>query len=104
MSALVKRGYLKQDTLTKNYALSVRFLELGTIVQEQFDITSIAGPYLKRLMLETRESVNLAIQDGNMVVYIDHIKSDYSMLQLFTKTGAQAPLYCTGVGKLFLVR
>ena len=36
------------------------------------------------------------------MVYLDHVKSDYSMLRLFTRPGAQAPLYCTGVGKLFL--
>jgi len=102
VAALVERGYFTQDPVTKAYALSVRFLELGTLVQDQFHLTSIARPFLKRLMLETRESVNLAIQTGDKVVYLDHVKSDYSMLRLFTRPGAQAPLYCTGVGKLFL--
>ncbi len=104
ISPLVTRGYFRQDPVTKEYALSVKFLELGTMVQDQFDLTSIARPHLKRLMLETRESVNLAIQHGDKVVYLDHMRSDYSMLRLFTRPGAQAPLYCTGVGKLFLSR
>jgi DNA-binding IclR family transcriptional regulator len=104
LSTLVARGYFSQDPATKQYALSVRFLELGTMVQDQFHLTSIARPHLKRLMLEAKESVNLAIQAGDKVVYLDHVKSDYSMLRLFTRPGAQAPLYCTGVGKLFLSR
>ena len=104
ISPLVARGYFRQDPVTKEYALSVKFLELGTMVQDQFDLTSIARPHLKQLMLETRESVNLAIQHGDKVVYLDHMRSDYSMLRLFTRPGAQAPLYCTGVGKLFLSR
>jgi len=67
-------------------------------------LTEIARPHLERLMQETRESVNLAIPDGDYVVYLQQVQSDYSMLQLFTKPGARVPLYCTGVGKAFLSR
>jgi DNA-binding IclR family transcriptional regulator len=48
--------------------------------------------------------VNLAVQDGDYMAYLDHIRSDHSMLQLFTKPGARVPLYCTGVGKMLLSR
>ena len=99
---LVERGYLKQDPVSKSYALSLRFLELGTKVQQQFNLTSIARPHLDRLMVETRESVNLAIQEDDHVVYLDSAHSNYSMLQLFTRPGARVPLYATGVGKVFL--
>jgi DNA-binding IclR family transcriptional regulator len=102
LATLVERGYLKQDPISKGYALSFRFLELGTKVQQQFNLTSIARPHLERLMVETRESVNLAVQDGDHVVYLDSAHSNYSMLQLFTQPGARVPLYATGVGKVFL--
>jgi len=77
-------------------------LELGTKVQQQFHLTSIARPYLERLMAETRESVNLAVQDGDNMVYLDQVQSNFSMLRLFTRPGARVPLYTTGVGKMFL--
>jgi DNA-binding IclR family transcriptional regulator len=104
VSTLVERDYLKQDPATKKLSLSYKFLALGTSVQERLKLTELARPHLDRLMQETRESVNLAIQDGDHVVYLQHIQSDYSMLQLFTKPGARVPLYCTGVGKAFLSR
>jgi len=44
------------------------------------------------------------VQDGDHMAYLDHIRSDHSMLQLFTKPGARVPLYCTGVGKMLLSR
>ncbi len=47
------------------------------------------------------ESVNLAILDRNEVVYIEHIDSNQT-LRTFTAIGNRAPLYCTGVGKVFL--
>lgn len=102
VSALVERQYLKQDPATKKLSLSLKFLALGTSVQQHLKLTDLARPHMERLMQETKESVNLAIPDGDHVVYLDHIQSDHSMLQLFTKPGARAPLYCTGVGKAFL--
>jgi DNA-binding IclR family transcriptional regulator len=104
VSTLVEGNYFVQDPVTKEYALSVKFLELGTRVQYQFDLTAIARPHLHLLVEETKESVNLAVPDRDEMVYLDHVQSDYSLLQLFTKPGARVPLYATGVGKLFLSR
>ena len=101
-STLVERHFLKQDPVTKRLSLSMKFLELGTKVQQQFNLAAIARPHLERLMGETKESVNLAVQDGDYVAYLDHVRSDYTMLQLFTKPGARVPLYCTGVGKMLM--
>ncbi len=102
VSTLVKRRYLKQDPVSKSYSLSLRFLELGTKVQQQFNLVSLVRPHLERLMAETKESANLAVQDGDEVVYLDHVRSTHSMLQSFTRLGARVPLYTTGVGKMFL--
>ncbi len=101
-STLVKRRYLSRHPVTKRYALSLRFLELGTRVQEQFNLSGIAKPHLQQLMNDTQESANLVIQDEDEVVYIDQVKSEKSILKIFTRLGARAPLYNTGVGKMFL--
>jgi DNA-binding IclR family transcriptional regulator len=101
LSTLAKRRYLKQDPATKSYSLSLRFLELGTKVQQKFNLVSIARPHLERLMAETEESANLAVQDGDDAVYLDHVQGSH-MLQLFTRLGARVPLYATGVGKALL--
>ncbi len=101
-STLVKRRFFNQDPVTKNYSLSLRFLELGTRVQQQFDLPTIARPHLQKLMSQTGESANLAIWDGDSVVYLDQVQNDNSMLKIFTRLGTRAPLYSTGVGKMLL--
>lgn len=101
-ATLVDRHYFQQDPITKQYSLSFRFLELGTRVQQKIHLTSIARPHIEQLVAETRESVNLAVRDGDSMVYLDIAQSNHSMLQLFTRPGARVPLYATGVGKLFL--
>ena len=102
VTTLVEKNYFQQDPVTKRYSLSFRFLELGTRYQQQTHLTTIALPHLEQLMAATRESVNLAVRDGDNMVYLDVVQSNYSMLQLFTRPGARVPLYATGVGKLFL--
>lgn len=101
-STLVERQYFHQDPVTKNYSLSFRFLELGIKVQQQFDLTIIAHPHLQQLMSITGESANLAICDGDVVVYLGQVQSDKSMLKIFTQLGKRVPLYNTGVGKMLL--
>jgi len=103
-STLVKRRFFNQDPVAKNYSLSLRFLELGTKVQQQFDLPSIARPHLQKLMSETGESANLAIGDDDSVVYLDQVQNDNSMLKIFTRLGTRVPLYSTGVGKMLLSR
>ena len=103
-ATLVQKHYFQQDPVTKRYSLSFRFLELGSRVQQQTHLTSTARPHLEQLMAETRESINLAVRDGDSAVYLDTVQSNHSMLQLFTRPGARVPLYATGVGKLFLSR
>jgi IclR family KDG regulon transcriptional repressor len=104
VATLIAKQYLRQDPFTKRYSLSFRFLELGSQVQQEFNLVSIARPHLKRLMAEAKESVNLAVQDADSAVYLDCVQSNHSMLQLFTKPGARVPLYATAVGKTFLSR
>ena len=102
VTALVEKNYFQQDPVTRRYSLSFRFLELGARFQQQTHLTAIALPHLEGLMAATRESVNLAVPDGDSMVYLDIVQSHYTMLQLFTRPGARVPLYATGVGKLFL--
>ena len=101
-ATLVKRQYFNQDPVTKNYSLSLRFLELGSKVQQQSDLPTTARPHLQKLMSETEESANLAIWDGDSVVYLDQVRSNKSILKTFTRLGTRVPFYSTGVGKMLL--
>lgn len=102
VAALVKRGYLNKDRRTHRYTLTPKFLILGERVQQQLDIVAIARPHLEALMRATRENANLCIRDSDKIIYIDQVGSPEHNLQIFTKLGGSAPLYASGVGKVFL--
>ena len=99
---LVEYGYLRQNPENKQYLLSTKFLYFSDRVQQQFDLIPIAKPYLQQLSSDTEASANLCVQDNQVVVYIDHVYNHRQMLRTFTHLGARAPLYATGVGKIFL--
>jgi DNA-binding IclR family transcriptional regulator len=101
VSTLAGRHYLQQDPATKGYSLSLKFLELGSLVQHRFDLVRIARPHLELIVAETKESASLVVRDGDEAVYLDHVQ-DQHMLQLFTRVGARVPLYSTGGGKVLL--
>ncbi len=100
-SILAEKGYLKQPEKRGKYTLGLKFLQFNDVIKRNLKIQDIALPFLEKLRLVSGESVNLAILDRNEVVYIEHIDSNQT-LRTFTAIGNRAPLYCTGVGKVFL--
>ena len=98
---LVKRGYLKQRQERQKYSLSTKFLQYSNVITRRMKIRDVASPILDALSKMAGESVNIAILDSNEAVYIEHIDTNKS-LRIFTQIGNRVPLYCTGVGKIFL--
>jgi IclR family KDG regulon transcriptional repressor len=100
-SILVSKDYLKRLGKRGKYTLGLKFLEFNNAIKRNLRIRDIARPVMERLRIITGESVNLAIPDQDNVVYIEHVDSNQT-LRTFTQVGSRAPLYCTGVGKIFL--
>ena len=98
---LVKRGYLSQRQKRQKYSLSAKFLQYSHVLSRRMKIRDIASPIVDALSKMTGEAVNIAILDNNEAVYIEHIETNKS-LRIFTQIGNRVPLYCTGVGKVFL--
>jgi IclR family transcriptional regulator, KDG regulon repressor len=100
-STLVEKGYLSQQGKRGKYALGLKFLEFSNALKRNMRIQDIALPFLEKLRVVSGESANLAIPDQKVVVYIEHVDSNQT-LRTFTQVGNRAPMYCTGVGKIFL--
>lgn len=100
-SILVDKGYLNQQGKRAKYSLGLKFLEFNNVLKRNLKISDIALPHLEKLRVSSGESCNMAILDKNEVVYIEHIECNQT-LRTFTVVGNRAPLYCTGVGKIFM--
>lgn len=99
LGVLTACHFMTQDAESKKYRLSLKCLELGAVVREDLDVITAARPHMAALMKATSETVNLVFFDSAEVIYVDQVANPNSLLRMFTRVGARAPLHCTGVGK-----
>ncbi len=65
------------------------------------NLIGIARPYMRALMNESTETVNLAVQDEQEAVYLSQVECR-QMMRVLARPGARVPLYCSSVGKALL--
>jgi IclR family transcriptional regulator, acetate operon repressor len=95
---LVDLGYLRQEP-SRHYALGPRLIRLGESSSRM--LSSWARPHLSRLVDELGETANLAMLDGDKIVYVAQVPSRHSM-RMFTEVGRRVYPHCTAVGKALL--
>ncbi|HET8599847.1 MAG TPA: IclR family transcriptional regulator [Segeticoccus sp.] len=95
---LVDLGYLWQDA-TRQYALGPRLIRLGERASGM--LTVFARPHLESLVNDLGESANLAMLDGDQIVYVAQAQSRRSM-RMFTEVGRRVLPHCTAVGKAIM--
>lgn len=94
---LVKLGYVRQDPESKRFRLAPRILTLGASF-EGMDLKELAGPYLRDLAARVGETVNMAVLDGDEIVYIERIKTK-QIITINLHVGSRLPLYNTSMGR-----
>ncbi len=94
-------GWLDHDAATGRYRLGLPLFELGSRVLDTVDVRGEARRVMTELVASTGESVDLAIRDGDSVVFIDKIDGTQEV-RAFTRSGQRARLHATAAGKVFL--
>jgi IclR family transcriptional regulator, acetate operon repressor len=95
---LVTLGYVRQNS-NRRYTLGSRLIRLGETASRQYG--TWARPLLSQLVDSVEETANLAVLDGDEVVYVAQVPSKHSM-RMFTEVGRRLLPHGTGVGKAML--
>ncbi|MFD7656558.1 IclR family transcriptional regulator [Actinosynnema sp. NPDC059797] len=95
---LVALGYVRQNS-NRRYTLGSRLIRLGETASRQFG--TWARPFLAELVDQVGETANLAVLDGDEVVYVAQAPSRHSV-RMFTEVGRRVLPHGTGVGKAML--
>jgi IclR family transcriptional regulator, KDG regulon repressor len=101
LSTLKEKKYVRQNPDNQKYVTSMKLFEMGNLVVERLGFRRQCQPFMEELALKTRETVNLAIQDGKDIIYIDKIESS-ATIKVDLGVGKRLPMYCTGLGKAIL--
>ena len=97
---LVDLGYLRQEP-SRQYVLGPKLVRLGESSSRMLSVW--ARPHLARLVDELGESANMAMLDGDQIVYLAQVPSRHSM-RMFTEVGRRVLPHCTAVGKAVFSR
>jgi IclR family transcriptional regulator, acetate operon repressor len=100
MRTLVDCGYVRQQP-NRRYALGPRLIRLGESASRL--LGTWARPHLAQLVEATGETANMALLDGDEVVYVAQVPSRHSM-RMFTEVGRRVLPHSTGVGKALLAQ
>ncbi|MDX2004619.1 MAG: IclR family transcriptional regulator [Meiothermus sp.] len=102
LETLRRRGFADWDESKGLWKIGLRAYQVGSAFLTRGGLIDAALPEMERLVDELNETVNLAVLDGNEAVYIAQVEGR-QLIRMFTRIGARAPLYCTGVGKALLL-
>lgn len=102
LQTLMDKGYVRKDEENTRYFLTLKLKYYSDMIQSNYSLHKIASPFLEDLSKRTGESASLVVLEDEMAVYIDKHDGPNRMVRSFQKIGNRAPLYCTGVGKIFL--
>lgn len=98
LQSLQARGYVRRSP-SRKYALGTGSLRLGDAAQRA--LVRSARPVLSGLVGLTGETANLAVLEGDDVVYVAQVSSPHT-LRMFAEVGRHVPPHSTAVGKVLL--
>lgn len=102
LQSLKAKDYVNQDQTNRKYRLSLKIANIGNKILGNVDLRVEARPILEKLLDETKESIHLAILQGEEVVFIDSLPSLYSLQVHHKLPGERGFAHCTAVGKVLL--
>ena len=100
MGTLKNLGYIEQNPLNRKYRLTVKILKLGYPIADNIGISYLI-PCMKALSKEFNETVNLAVLDGDEILYI-YSDGGENTLKFDLKIGSHQPVYCAALGRVLL--
>jgi len=101
LTTLEQERYVRFDADTRMWSVGVQLFVAGCAFLTTRDLVGVARPYMRALMEQCRETVNLAVQDDREAIYL-HKVDHAAVPRPLAKPGARVPLYCSGVGKALL--
>jgi len=96
---LVDLGYVRQEP-SREYSLGPRLLRLADTASRR--IGTWANPHMSAAVAALGESVNLAMLDGDEIVYVAQVQPATNFMRMFTEVGRRTLPHCTAVGKAML--
>lgn len=102
LTTLQEERYVQYDRDNSRWQIGMQAFVTGNGFLSSRDLVTVARPFMRRMMEESGETVNLAISEGDDVIYMAQVESR-EMMRVYAKPGNRVPLHCSGVGKAIMM-
>ncbi len=101
LTTLENKRFVRFNRSTNLWSVGVQSFVVGNAFARSRNFVPLAKIFMRHLMDQAGETVNLATQDNEEVVYLAQVESR-EMMRAFVRPGARSPMYCSAVGKALL--
>ncbi|TMV05496.1 IclR family transcriptional regulator [Ruegeria sediminis] len=98
---LEARGLVEFDPAMQLWHVGPQAFVIGARFLRRSSLAERARPLLRRLMMETGETANLGIAQGQSVLFVSQVETQ-SSIRAFFPPGTTSPLHASGIGKALL--
>ena len=92
---------LVQDDGHGLWFVGVDAFAIGSAFLRDRNIVDLARPVMQRLMRDTKETVNLAVQTDGEALYLAQVECE-QIMRAFSRPGSRVPMHSSAVGKALL--
>jgi IclR family acetate operon transcriptional repressor len=101
LSTLQQEGFVRFDGERTLWFVGVKAFTVGNAFLRARDLVQVARPYMRGLMEQCDETVNLAVEDSGQIIYLAQIECR-QMMRALASPGARVPMHSSAVGKILL--
>lgn len=101
LSALTEERFIEKDRQTKKYVIGPELYELSKRVFKGGELTTVAKPFLEKLMTLVDETVYLCISEDALVKVIDAVETKKAF-KISSPVGGTFPITASATCKAFL--
>jgi IclR family acetate operon transcriptional repressor len=104
LQSMAAEGFIEQNPLTGEYRLGIKTFEIGSLYSRtrMMNIGALAHPPMQRLSSKLALSANLAVRDGDEIVYVETIDPAGRPMRVSYSAGDRFGVHHTALGKALI--
>jgi IclR family acetate operon transcriptional repressor len=101
LTTLQQERFVRFENEHNYWFIGAQCFMVGSAFVRSRDLVSISRPYMRRLMEESNETVNLAVEEQGEAVYLAQVECR-ELMRAIARPGGRVALHSSGVGKALL--
>jgi IclR family acetate operon transcriptional repressor len=101
LTTLQRQRFVRFDSASMSWRIGVQAFTVGSAFAQSSDVVALAKPYMRRLMEQTGETINLYVLSGEGAVCMAQVQSP-QMIRAISRPGGALGMHRSAAGKAML--